>query len=634
MMPSSNPPLHFLIPDPRMFPSGGNIYNAQLIKALQAKVDNLKVSHDPQQLSLDDPQTILFVDTLFLEEFDPGTCESSTFLITHHLESLDAKTEAEGEVLIAKEKKVLQDFDGFLCTSNFTSQYLKETIGMSQPTIQVLPALSVLESLNEKEIKKNQRTVLMVGNLLPRKGILPFLQEWSQYAWPIDFRLEIIGDLELDANYAEACLAFWKNLASEKKSQVSFLGALDQSLVLEKYQEADALVSASTMETFGMALQEAVAAALPLFVLEGGHAQAHVQNGNGASFIALQELVLALKHWSETIPLQASYAHAAKQLALAEKRNWSTAAEEFLTQIKKNFLMPENAFDTTWLNTRYPFDEAARNQSVDQAAMAFLKTLPATGKKELRFLDIGSGTGANFLHFYESLPFAQNWILMDHDPRLLQASLQRIEAEAKAKAYPVFVEDHRLRLVCPDGDVCIEVLSGAFEEVEKLVALASLDLVMASAFFDLFTREKLDHFLQKIKKASCGLLLTLNYSEMTFSPELSLDKKVVQWYEAHMQRPQNSGAAMGPDCSRQIQASLENGAIDFVAGKSIWKIGEKDQAMSRFLLGFMEEAIGELALPEKEQEAFEDWLRIRKKELEEEGLALEVAHFDFFATSL
>ena len=633
-MPFSNRPLHFLIPDPRTFPSGGNIYNAQLIKALQAKAENVKESHDPQELSLDDPQTLLFVDTLFLGKFDPGTCGASTFLITHHLASLDAKTEAERQVLIAKEKKTLQDFDGFLCTSNFTSQYLKESIGMSPPMMEVLPALSVLESLKKKEIKKDQRLVLMVGNLLPRKGILPFLQAWSQYTWPIDFRLEIIGDLELDANYAEACLAFWKNLPVEKKSQVSFLGALDQSLVLEKYREADALVSASTMETFGMALQEAVAAALPLFVLEGGHAQAHVQHGNGASFIALQELVLALKNWSETIHLQESYARAAKDLALAEKRNWSTAAEEFLTQIKTYFPMPENAFDTTWLNTRFPFDEAARNQKVDQAATAFLKTLPVATKKELRFLDIGSGTGANFLHFYESLPFAQNWILMDHDPRLLQASLQRIEEEAKAKAYPVFVEDQRLRLVRPDGDISIEVLSGAFEEVEKLVDLTSLDLVMASAFFDLFTREKLDHFFQKIKKANCGLLLTLNYSEMTFSPELPFDKKVVQWYEAHMQRPQDSGAAMGPDCSRQIQASLENGAIDFVAGKSIWKIGEKDQVMSRFLLGFMEEAIGELALAEKEQEVFADWLRVRKKELEEERLALEVVHFDFFARHL
>lgn len=294
--------------------------------------------------------------------------------------------------------------------------------------------------------------------------------------------------------------------------------------------------------------------------------------------------------------------------------------------------MSDNTFDTTWLNTRFPFDEAARAPQVDQA---YLKTQNSKSKSsptpQLNLLDVGSGTGANFLHSFEKISAAQSWIFLDHDPRLLTASLQRIKKYAAAKNYTVLENADGLEIQGGAYPIAIQTRSGSFEAVEKLLPLEELDVVMASAFFDLFRPAQLQDFLDKVFAAKCDLLLTLNYAAMTFAPAHPLDGKMVAWYEAHMQRPQAEGAAMGPDCSRLIRQYLEAHSLPFWEGPSVWKIGGTDQAMLRFLLGFMEEAIGALALGGGARKEVADWLAQRRAEVEAERLSLTVAHFDFFA---
>lgn len=304
--------------------------------------------------------------------------------------------------------------------------------------------------------------------------------------------------------------------------------------------------------------------------------------------------------------------------------------------------MSNNTFDTTWLNTRFPFDEAARSSQVNKACLNTLSQnrIPPNPKPkiqnsptaQLNLLDVGSGTGANFLHFFESIPASQNWFFLDHDSRLLTASLQRIATYVAERGYPMTKQKDGLELQVEGQVITVKTISGSFEELENLLPLADLDLVMASAFFDLFMPSQLQSFLDKVFAANCDLLLTLNYASMTFAPAHPLDEAMVAWYEQHMQRPKAGGIPMGPNCSRLIRKYLEEKQLYFWEEPSVWKIGGADQAMLRFLLGFMEEALGELDLLEEEKEQIAAWLRMRREQVDALKLHLEVSHFDFFAS--
>ncbi len=288
--------------------------------------------------------------------------------------------------------------------------------------------------------------------------------------------------------------------------------------------------------------------------------------------------------------------------------------------------MPHSEFDTSWLNHRFAFDEAARNPAVEAACLNYLSTTPT-----LNLVDVGSGTGANFIHFFEKLDRPQQWHFVDWDQRLLQASLQRISAYAQEKSYPVQSSENRLSLDLGTHTIQIQTHCGSFEQIEDLVDLTSLDIVMASAFFDLFRPDQLLPFLEKLRTASTAFLFTLNYVAMHFDPALPDDQQMVQYYEDHMQRPKAAGAGMGPHCSAHIREWLSAGSVDFVEGESTWQIGPGDTQMFSFLLGFMHEAIGELSLSTAPWSDFENWWRHRKQASESGELDLAVKHFDFFA---
>ena len=288
--------------------------------------------------------------------------------------------------------------------------------------------------------------------------------------------------------------------------------------------------------------------------------------------------------------------------------------------------MSHSEFDTHWLNHRFSFDEAARNRQVERAALQHL-----AAHSSLHLLDIGSGTGANFLHFFEQLDRPQHWYLLDHDPRLLAASLHRIATYAQEKNYPHQRRGAQLLLHLGPHEVRVHTLSGSFEQLETLVDLSRLDLVLASAFFDLFRADQLLTLLDKLGRAKLAFLFTLSYRSMIFDPSTPTDERMVQYYEAHMQRPQATGAAMGPHCSRHLRDWLLEGTFDFVEGESAWQIGPTDFTMLHYLLGFMRTAIAELEVGDDGAVPSEQWWRERTEAVHSARLGLVVRHWDYFA---
>ena len=125
--------LTFIIPDYTSFISGGNRYNQQLITALQNEgVELLVKTIEAWRFSKTSlGKGIIFVDSLYLKETQELTNlerkETRFILIVHHLQSLFPPAGYTSQAWMEEQElSALQQYDGFLTTSQYTADYLKE----------------------------------------------------------------------------------------------------------------------------------------------------------------------------------------------------------------------------------------------------------------------------------------------------------------------------------------------------------------------------------------------------------------------------------------------------------------------------------------------------------------------------
>ena len=179
---------------------------------------------------------------------------------------------------------------------------------------------------------------LMIANLLPGKGIAPFLRALDAALDEADslpssrkraavLRLAIVGSAELDVGYASECRDV---LAASPRARraVRFEGTLPRRVLVERLSTADVLVSASRMESFGMALAEARALGVPILAREGGNATSLVAPRSGGELFAddadlARALVRLASDRDELL------ARAARARSHRIRRSWFDAAAEF-----------------------------------------------------------------------------------------------------------------------------------------------------------------------------------------------------------------------------------------------------------------------------------------------------------------
>lgn len=121
-------------------------------------------------------------------------------------------------------------------------------------------------------------TFLTVCNLIPRKGVDLLLRSFAGLCLSgCDVRLEIVG-----AGPEEAAL---KQLARDLSiaDSVCFRGEQSRSGVRQALWRAHALVLASSLETFGVVLIEALATGIPIIATDSGGALDIVHPGVGAT---------------------------------------------------------------------------------------------------------------------------------------------------------------------------------------------------------------------------------------------------------------------------------------------------------------------------------------------------------------
>jgi glycosyltransferase involved in cell wall biosynthesis len=312
--------------------SGGNLYNEQLIRALalayEGGVTVMTIAECLARVQ-QGKAGFYFIDSLNLDDFlnFPAPGRDQYFgLMVHHLPSLEPGVEPADRAF-SVERATLPRFDAFLATSPFTAEFLRERGYESWKILTVLPA----PPADTCAIPSPAPPFVfsMVGNLIPRKGVLELFECLALHLNETDrFCLELAGRSDLDPRYARACLEVAR--CPNLRSIVRYLGPVPRDRIADCYRRAAAFVSTSKMETFGMALQEARAYGLPILAVDGGYARHHFTPGeNGLLFESIGALAQALLALTRDPARMHELFRNAQRLRPSSDYVWATAAEVF-----------------------------------------------------------------------------------------------------------------------------------------------------------------------------------------------------------------------------------------------------------------------------------------------------------------
>jgi glycosyltransferase involved in cell wall biosynthesis len=324
--------------------SGGTLYNRELLAALRGLLEFHAFELNASGLGAAiRTASALWVDSLYLaavpelKRQTPGRVA----LIVHYLPSFVALGRAASSSELGREEReALLAADAFLVTSAFMRDALEALVAPTRKPIlvvepgthaQLAPASTELAPAST-ELDAELR-VVMVGSVVPGKGIEPWLRALEARLGESD-RLEvsIIGSLTADPEYAERCQRFVRESAA-LAPRIKFAGPLDPSETLLRLAAADLLVSASSMESYGMALAEARVTGVPILAKIGGNSGAHVDPAAGSE-LAPNELALARACVALARDPELRRARSALARAHAPPgRAWRSAAQEFAVQL-------------------------------------------------------------------------------------------------------------------------------------------------------------------------------------------------------------------------------------------------------------------------------------------------------------
>ncbi len=324
--------------------TGGTLYNAALLRALAALgVRASAVELDAGRRALRRGiASSYWVDSLYLAHLPELERDDVTGgglgLVTHYLPSLVALERVPlRKELSSTEEAALRAARRFLATSPFLRDVLLSLGIPGSRVVTVCPGVEEGErgasplgaDTGAATTSRSGLRALMVANLLPGKGIAPFLTALDPLLTPsVSLELSVVGSEALDAECARECLAV---VAASPRLQraVRFEGPVSHDTVLRRMRASDVLVSASRMESFGMALAEARAVGLPLLARAGGNVATHVDEAAGGALCdddaGLARALVALAGDPAEVRRRAARAAGSRV-----RRSWGEAAGEFV----------------------------------------------------------------------------------------------------------------------------------------------------------------------------------------------------------------------------------------------------------------------------------------------------------------
>lgn len=260
-----------------------------------------------------------------------------------------------------------------------------------------------------------------------------------------------------------------------------------------------------------------------------------------------------------------------------------------------------SGFETEWLALREPADKAARAPALIDTLSRYLQAMPAPA-----IVDIGCGTGSTWRSLKSHVPEGTSWLLLDHDPLLLEQAENSIGGEA-AVAFRQFDLNH----------------------LEQL-PLEGVSMVTASALFDLVSQDFCFAFCDRIVAQGCGLYAALNYDGIIrWTHRHPLDDDMVEAFNRHQKTDKGFGRALGPAAGACLERLLEARGYQVEELPSPWRMDGTAAALQKAFLSGLRQPLREMSYHSDAE--IEDWLAFRLAAIAAPESRCEVGHTDLIA---
>jgi len=513
------------------------------------------------------------------------------------------------------ERQSLAQVGRVVTTSEYTARRVQQEYAVPSWKITTAqPAVDVLFFQIERNSVGKPKSLLCVGQLSRRKAqhrLVDALAVLKDLPW----NCTLVGAEDRDPDYAEAVR---NDIARHGLAdRIQLVGELSEAALADAYRQADLFVFPSLYEGYGMVIDEALAAGLPVLSSDGGALALTTGKPGARSFPAGNVRAL-------TSELRSLLTDGADFSALARRaqtsrsgiRQWSDTAREFLDNLGFGEGGDPARFSGQWLEVREPADHAARSEALTSALAGWLTTeynTQAAAKpagNPLHLVDIGSGRGSNPGYLIPRLPVPQRWTLIEPDQNLLDLACQRVET-LDAPAVPMMLELTRQNLD--------EALPG------------DAALITASALIDLVSEEWLEAFTQAVVHRHAGVLVVLSYSgHFELAPPHGSDALIQELVNQHQHGDKGSGAALGPEATVVLKQLLREAGYTVTVEQSRWHLGQgqggdNEQLITMLMTGWAEAAWQQKPSVEPEIRA---WLADRQDQLVRHELQVVVDHLD------
>lgn len=262
----------------------------------------------------------------------------------------------------------------------------------------------------------------------------------------------------------------------------------------------------------------------------------------------------------------------------------------------------------------------------------------------VRLLEVGGGVGATVERVVEALegasPDRLHYTFVDIESENVETAQERLREWAGRRGYSVSGRD---RQTWADGplDVTVQFVTADLFDVASARQNRSYDALIAQAVLDLFDLSAVLPALRPLLRTGGLWYLPIHFDGVTaFEPPVdpALDARIERLYhESMVETSDRDEGPVGPHCGRRLLTRLPEVDVPLLdAGSSDWVVvprdGEYPGDEAYFLhhiLHFVERELS--GHPELEGPAFAEWIRTRRRQIDDSTLVYIAHQLDVMA---
>ena len=202
-----------------------------------------------------------------------------------------------------------------------------------------------------------------------------------------------------------------------------------------------------------------------------------------------------------------------------------------------------SGFGASWLDLREPADHRSRSEE-----LATMLDAPLRARRPITVVDLGCGTGSNLRATAPLLGPEQHWTLVDYDPRLLDAAVERLtawagRAERKDDQLVLFKGAKRITVRFRRADLARDLERALAAEAQPRHGVGAVRSGLGRV-------HRRGRRRGRARKAAFYTVLTYD-GDQRWTPEHEADAAMAAAFRAHQRATRASAPAAGPmapDC--------------------------------------------------------------------------------------